>query len=387
LNNWMGLHKNYKSQLTAFLEAWGLMSYQPLMHKEKTTLPKDMPLNITNTKALQNKVIVKSIETANILSSCINFSKYLGDQPGNHMTPTILANEVTKAAKNTKLKVSTWDKARIKKEKMGGLLAVTQGSSQDPRFIIMEYKGAAKSKKPVVFVGKGLTFDAGGISIKPSAGMQDMKYDMCGGANVIGAMLAIAKLNLKVNVVGLVPSSENLVSRDAIKPGDIITARSGKTVEVLNTDAEGRLILMDALNYACELNPKAIYDVATLTGAILVALGNIYTGVFSNDKKVVQKIQSAAKLAGEKVWHMPLDNFHRQDMKGQFADLANISSSRGAGSSTAAAFLSYFVDKNIPWAHFDIAGTAWNSANRVKYSPAKAATGCMVRTFVELAQK
>lgn len=387
LDNFMALNKNYKNQLTAFIEAWGLMSYHPLMHKEKKDQFKDIYLNITNTKAAQNKILVKAIDTANILSSSINFAKYLGDQPGNHMTPTILANEVIKAAKNTKLKVSTWDKVRIKKEKMGGLLAVTQGSSQEPRFIIMEYKGAAKSKKPVVLVGKGLTFDAGGISIKPSAGMQDMKYDMCGGANVIGAMLAIAKLNLKINVIGLVPSSENLVSRDAIKPGDIITSRAGKTVEVLNTDAEGRLILMDALDYACTLDPKAIYDVATLTGAILVALGNIYTGFFSNDKKVVQNIQTAAKLAGEKVWHMPLDNFHCQDMKGQFADLSNISSSRGAGSSTAAAFLSQFVDKKIPWAHFDIAGTAWNSGGRVKYSPAKAATGCMVRTFVELAQK
>ncbi|MBE8221622.1 MAG: leucyl aminopeptidase [Bdellovibrionales bacterium] len=387
LNNFITLNKNYKNQLTAFIEAWGLMSYSPLMHKEKQDQFKNIYLNITNTKATQNKVLIKAISTANILSSSINFSKYLGDQPGNHMTPSILANEVVKAAKNTKLKVSIWDKPRIKKEKMGGLLAVSQGSSQDPRFIIMQYNGAAKSKKPSVFVGKGLTFDAGGISIKPSAGMQDMKYDMCGGANVIGAMLAIAKLNLKVNVIGLVPSSENLISRDAIKPGDIITSRSGKTVEVLNTDAEGRLILMDALDYACTLNPKAIYDVATLTGAVLVALGNIYTGIFSNDKKVVNNIQASAKIAGEKVWHLPLDNFHKQDMKGQFADLANISSSRGAGSSTAAAFLSNFVDKKIPWAHFDIAGTAWNSGNRVKYSPAKAATGCMVRTFVELAQK
>lgn len=385
-DNFMSLQKNYKDQLTAFIEAWGLMSYHPLMHKEKKDQFKDIHLNITNTKSSHNKIISKSMDTANILSSSINFAKYLGDQPGNHMTPTILANDVIKAAKNTKLKVSVWDKSRIKKEEMGGLLAVAQGSSQDPRFIIMEHKGAAKSKKPVIFVGKGLTFDAGGLSIKSAAGMPDMKYDMCGGANVIGAMLAIAKLNLKINVVGLVPSSENLINGEAVKPGDIITSRAGKTVEILNTDAEGRLILMDALNYACELKPKVIYDVATLTGAIVVALGNIYTGIFSRDKKVVQNIQTAANLAGEKVWHMPLDDFHCQDIKGQFADLANIPSSRGAGSSTAAAFLSQFVDKNIPWAHFDIAGTAY-SGSRVQYSPAKAATGCMVRTFVELAQK
>lgn len=385
IENFITLSTNYKEQLTAFVEAWGLVSYTPQIHKEQKC--KNIYLNITGTKAVQNKMITKCVDRANILSHSINFAKHLGDQPGNHMTPNILGKEVIKAAKNTKLKVSVWDKVRIQKEKMGGLLAVAQGSSQDPCFIVMEHKGAASSNKPVVLVGKGLTFDAGGISIKPSAGMQDMKYDMCGGANVIGAMLAISQLKLKVNVIGLVPSSENLINGDAIKPGDIITARSGKTVEVLNTDAEGRLILMDALDYACQLKPKAIYDAATLTGAILVALGNIYTGIFSKDKKVIQKIQTAAALAGEKVWPLPLDDFHTKDMQGQFADLSNLSGSRGAGSSTAAAFLSQFVEKDIPWAHFDIAGTAWNSGNRVKYSPAKSATGCMVRTFVELVQK
>lgn len=386
-NNFSTLNKNYKDLLTAFLEAWSLVSYRPTLHKNKSDVEKNILLNITYFTSTQNNIISKCMDTANILSSSINFAKYLGDQPGNHMTPSILANSVVKAAKNTPLKVTIWDKAKIKKEKMNGILAVSQGSAQEPRFIVMQYFGTAKSKKPVVFVGKGLTFDAGGISVKPSAGMQDMKYDMCGGANVIGAMLAIAKLKLKVNVIGLVPSSENLLGQSAIKPGDIITARSGKTVEVLNTDAEGRLILMDALDYACTLKPKVIYDAATLTGAILMALGNIYTGIFSREKKTIANIQSAAKIAGEKVWPLPLDSFHRQDMKGQFADLANISSNRGAGSSTAAAFLSYFVDKTIPWAHFDIAGTAWNSGNRVKYSPTKAATGCMVRTFVELAKK
>ncbi len=202
-----------------------------------------------------------------------NFSRRLGDMPGNFMTPSILADSTVEAAKGTGLKVTVWDKARIKKEKMGGLLGVFNGSVQEPRFIIMEYKGAAAAKKPVVFVGKGLTFDCGGISIKPSAGMEEMKFDMCGGANVIGTLLAIAKLKLKINAVGLVASTENLVGPAATKPGDVHTARNGKTFEVNNTDAEGRLILADALSYATELEPQTIVDAATLTGAMVVALG------------------------------------------------------------------------------------------------------------------
>ena len=210
---------------------------------------------------------------------------------------------------------------------------------------------------------------------------------MCGGANVIGTLLAVAKLGLKVNVVGYVPSTENMLGGLATKPGDILTFRNGKTAEVLNTDAEGRLILADGLSYASEQKPAAIVDAATLTGAMVVALGNTYTGFFTTDEKVRGKVEEAGKESGENVWAMPIHKDHHSDMKGQFADLSNISSFRGAGSSTAAAFLSNFVGEGIPYVHFDIAGTAWNCGNRLSYVPPKGATGCMIRTFVELAKK
>lgn len=328
----------------------------------------------------------KALARAEVLVECQNFTRWLGDNPGNYMTPTLLADATVKAAKGTGLKVTVWDKARIKKERMGGLLAVAQGSSEEPRFIVMEYNGAGKGQKPVCFVGKGLTFDTGGISIKPSAAMEEMKYDMCGGAAVIGTMLALAKLKAKVNVIGLVPSTENMPGPAALKPGDVYYARNGKSVEVFNTDAEGRLILSDALVYGSEQDPQAMFDTATLTGAILIALGNTHTGVFTRDDKLMKRIQDASDRAGELVWRMPLCDFHTDDMKGTHADLCNISGGRLAGSATAAAFLEEFVKPGLPWAHFDIAGTAWNVNSRFPYHPRKSASGIILRTFVELAE-
>ncbi len=329
----------------------------------------------------------KSIENAKIISEAVNIARALGDTPGNLMTPEILAKRVQEEARNTeKLKVTMWDKARIKKERMGGLYGVSLGSDVEPRFITMEYKGASPSKKPVCFVGKGLTFDSGGISLKPPPKMDEMKYDMCGGANVIGAMLAISRLQLKVNAVAYIPASENMPGPMANKPGDILTARNGKTVEVFNTDAEGRLILMDALSYASEKKPAVIVDAATLTGAIIVSLGNSYTGVFTRNSALLEKIKKAAEKTGENIWPMPICDNYVKDIRGIHADLANISSTTGAGSGTAAAFLEQFVDEDIPWAHFDIAGTAWNMNNRCNYHPKKGATGCLVRTFVEFAK-
>ena len=335
----------------------------------------------------RNRVLCqKALKVGQILGEATNFTKKLANYPGNLMTPTILANQVKKQTLNTKIKTTIWDKKRIAKEKMGGLLGVALGSAQEPRFIIMEYKGSSASKKPVVLVGKGLTFDSGGISLKPANAMDEMKFDMCGSTAVIGAMLAIEKLGLKVNVTGLIPSSENMPGQNANKPGDILTARNGKTMEVLNTDAEGRLILADALSYASELKPQVIFDVATLTGAILVALGNLFTGFFTKNKSLAKKIQVAGEETGERLWQLPLTKEHTADIQSPLADVANISSSRGAGSSTAAAFLEHFVDKDIPWAHFDIAGTAWSVGNRLEYCSQKLASGVMVRTFVELAR-
>lgn len=371
--------------MKAAVEGLSLASYVFDELKSKKSEAKEITFHIVSKHG--DKAVKAAFNEAIILGQCVNFSRRLGDMPGNKMTPAILADETVKAAKGiANLKVTVWDKARIKKERMGGLLGVSNGSAQEPRFIIMEYKGAAASKKPLVFVGKGLTFDCGGISIKPSAGMEEMKYDMCGGANTIGTLLAIAKLKLKINAIGLVPSTENLVGPDATKPGDVHTARNGKTFEINNTDAEGRLILSDALCYATEQEPAAIIDVATLTGAIVVALGNTHTGYFTRNKDMKAKIEKAAEASGEWVWNMPLCDFHVKDMKGTFADLSNMSSGKGAGSATAAAFLEQFVGEGIPWAHFDIAGTAWAVGNRLNYCGPKHASGAMVRTFVEIAK-
>ena len=372
--------------LQAFAEGLGLAGYEfDELKSNKKENKKEIHLQLI-TKESKNLKSKKALMDAEILVECVNFSRRLGDMPGNLMTPSDLAEEVQRFAKGTKAKCTIWDEARIKKEKMGGLWGVAQGSAQPPRFIIVEYKGASAKEKPAVFVGKGLTFDTGGISIKPSAAMEEMKYDMCGGANVLGAVLAMAKLKLKVNAIALVPATENMPGSRATKPGDIHTARNGKTFEVNNTDAEGRLILSDALCYGSELKPKWMVDAATLTGAMVVALGNTHTGFFTRNNALAKKIEKAAEVSGEWVWRMPLVDHHVSDMKGTFADLSNISSSKGAGSATAAAFLEQFVDKDIPWAHFDIAGTAWAVGNRLPYCSKKGASGCMIRTFVELAK-
>ncbi len=378
--------KDLVQYMRAFVEGLQLAAYNfdELKSGEKK---KSEPIQFhLISKAAKEKSVQAAFNEGNILAACTNFTRRLGDLPGNLMTPTILADEAIAAAKGTALKVTAWDKKRIEKEKMGGLLGVAQGSAQEPRFIVMEYKGAAASKKPIAFVGKGLTFDSGGISLKPGAKMEEMKFDKMGGAAVIGAMLAISQLKLKVNVIAFVPATENMPGSRATKPGDVQTARNGKTFEINNTDAEGRLILSDALCYASEQKPQIIIDAATLTGAMVVALGNIHTGFFTRHSALKTKIEKAAGVSGELVWEMPLVDQHVKDIKGTYADLSNISYSGGAGSSTAAAYLEQFVDSEIPWAHFDIAGTGWACGNRLNYCTAKGATGVMVRTFVELAK-
>ncbi len=386
LDSLMRFGKDKAVLLGAFTEGLRLSAYEFVEYKSKKDEKPPRPGKIGLLISGLNKSLETSFKEAEILAKRTNHARWLGDHSGNMLTPTLLADFVKDQAKGLPLKVTIWDKARIKKEKFGGLLGVSLGSSEEPRFIIMEYNGAPKGKKPVYFVGKGLTFDSGGISIKPSQSMDEMKHDMCGGAAVVGLMLALAELKAKVNVVGLVPATENMPGGSAIKPGDILVHRNGKTTEVLNTDAEGRLVLADALAYANESKPAAIFDCATLTGAIVVALGNIHTGFFVRDDKLAKRITDASEHTGEWLWRMPLVDFHADDMKGTHADLNNISSNKGAGSSTAAAFLEQFVDKDIPFAHFDVAGTAWNISNRVPYAPKKGASGVMVRTFVELAK-
>ncbi len=380
----LGLRDKAES-LQCFVEGLIMSSYKFDTFKKKPE-KEEKEICVDLVVKNNNASIKKALEEGQIMAEGVNFTRWLGDCPGNFMNPTQLAEEAKKAAKGTKMKVTAWDKAKIAKEKMDSLIGVSNGSDQEPRFIIMEYKGAAASKKPICFVGKGLTFDAGGISIKPSAGMEEMKYDMCGGSAVIGAMATIARLKLKVNVIAYVPASENMPGPSANKPGDIRSARNGKSIEINNTDAEGRLILADALSYASEQKPAWIVDTATLTGAMMIALGNTHTGFFTRDSKMNDKVQKAAKKAGEEVWPMPLCNHHSEDMKGHYADLTNLAPSRNAGSATAAAFLENFVDKEIPWAHFDIAGTAWHVGSRLAYAPAKGASGVMVRTFVQMAR-
>ncbi len=377
--------KDKLNSLQSLSEGLVLSSYVFDELKEKPE--KTVSFHIQIYSSSKTKSLEKTFESGSIIGQFVNFSRRLGDMPGNRMTPTILSNEVTKAAKDiSKLKITVWNKARIKKEKMNSFLSVSLGSAQEPKMIVMEYNGAAASKRPIAFVGKGLTFDCGGISIKPSPRMSEMKFDMCGGANVIGAVLAIASLKLKVNIRAYIPASENMPGAAANKPGDIVRARNGKTIEINNTDAEGRLILADALVYACEQKPQMVVDAATLTGAMVVALGNTHTGFFTHDDKLAKRINTAAQHSKEPVWRMPLVKHHLNDVKGHYADLSNISSFGGAGSSTAAAFLSQFVDEKIPWAHFDIAGTGWDIGNRSNYNSKKGASGSMIRTFIELAK-
>jgi len=363
--------------------------YDELKQKPKN---KGVVKNIFLINAPPSKTLSKALEEGKIVAESANFARKLADTPANLMTPTILAQETQKKFRNIKnTKVTVWNKDRIKKEKMGGILGVSLGSPQEPRVIIIQYNGASlsntKKNRPICFVGKGLTFDSGGVSIKPAKNMDEMKFDMCGSIAVIGSILAMAQLKLKVNVMGIVGASENMTGGGANKPGDVLKARNGKTMEVLNTDAEGRLVLADMLSYACEQKPEFIVDAATLTGAVGVALSNIYAGLFTRNNQLEEQIKKAALSAGEKVWSLPLNDFHVEDIKSKVADVANISSFPGGGSSTAAAFLEHFVDKSIPWAHLDIASIAYNVSNRLPYCRPKSSSGAMIRTFVELAKQ
>ncbi len=294
-------------------------------------------------------------------------AKDLGNLPGNVCTPTYLAGAAQKLAREWKLGVEVLERRDMEKLGMGSLLSVAKGSRQPPKFIVLDYRGGAKKAKPVVLVGKGITFDSGGISIKPAAEMDEMKFDMCGAASVLGTFRAIAELAPRLNVVGLVPATENMPGGAASKPGDIVTSMSGQTVEILNTDAEGRLILCDALTYAERYAPAAVVDIATLTGACVVALGHVATGLFANRDELAGELVAAGRNAWDRVWHMPLWDDYQEQIKSPFADFANIGG-RPAGSVTAACFLSRFAGK-FPWAHLDIAGTAWTSGKN------KGATG------------
>ncbi|MCH7532389.1 MAG: leucyl aminopeptidase [Gemmatimonadetes bacterium] len=298
-----------------------------------------------------------SVALGATIGAAENLARTLQSRPGNVATPSHIAAEAQRIGEDAGLEVTVFDEARIREEGMHAILAVSRGSEEEARFIIMEHKGGAEGEAPLVLVGKGLSFDAGGISLKPPGGMEDMKFDMSGGAAVIGAMQAIALLGLKVNVVGIVPSSENLPSGTALKPGDVIDTLAGKTVEVIDTDAEGRLILADALTYGARLNPAAMVDCATLTGAVVIALGNHAAAVLGNDEGVVDELIAAGSESGERCWPLPLWKEYRKQLDSETADLKNVGG-RPGGSITAACFLSEFVG-DAAWAHLDIAGTAY----------------------------
>jgi leucyl aminopeptidase len=302
------------------------------------------------------------------LANGMELAKRLGNLPGNVCTPAYLGEQAKKLGKECKLEVEVHDRKGIEKLGMGSFLSVTNGSAQPPRLIVMKYLGAPKSKAPTVLVGKGITFDTGGISLKPGASMDEMKFDMCGAASVFGTLRAAAEMKLRVNLVGVVVACENMPSGTASKPGDIFTSMSGQTIEVLNTDAEGRLILCDALTFAERFKPAAVIDIATLTGACVVALGDVNTGLFASDDALAADLLQAGRDAVDPAWRMPVDDEYQDQLKSNFADVANIGTPGKAGAVVAACFLARFT-KAYRWAHLDIAGTAWKSG------AAKGATG------------
>jgi leucyl aminopeptidase len=348
----------------------------------KSKKPDGRPLRrvaMATTSKRDAAIMERGVRAGNAIAAGVSLARDLGNLPPNVCTPTYLAEAASKMAREWKIGVEVLEQKDMEKLGMGALLSVAKGSRQPPKFIVLQYAGAAKKDKPVVLVGKGVTFDTGGISIKPSAEMDEMKFDMCGAASVLGAMRTVAELGLKLNVIGLVPATENMPGGNATKPGDIVTSLSGQTVEILNTDAEGRLILCDALTYAERFEPQAVVDIATLTGACVIALGHVCSGMFANKDDLARELVAAATESWDRVWQMPLWDDYQEQLKSNFADFANIGG-RAGGAITAACFLARFTRK-YDWAHLDIAGTAWKSGKE------KGATGRPVPLLVAFLAK
>jgi len=369
----------------AVVEAAMLSLYEFTQYKKEDEKKKTYLKEICLLSEKENlSAIKKGGEAGEKIAGAVILARDLANEPANVVTPATLALEAVKMAKQNGIKHKILEIKDMKRLGMGALLGVAKGSDEPAKFIILEYNNIFKIqdtryKVPtIVLVGKGITFDSGGISIKPSQSMDEMKYDMAGGATVIGAMQAAAQLKLPINLIGLIPSTENLPSGTAQRPGDIVRAMNGKTIEVLNTDAEGRMILADALVYAKKYNPDAVIDFATLTGAIVVAIGEHASGLFSNNENLAKNLKKAGEDTGERVWPMPMYDEYFEQIKGDLADIRNIGGKEG-GPSTAAKFLEQFV--SFPWAHLDIAGTAWTTKSK-PYRP-KGATGVGVRLIME----
>jgi leucyl aminopeptidase len=328
--------------------------------------------------------LLKAMEEARVIGESQNFTRELVNEPSNRMTPSVLADHARKMSQQVGLKCEVYGADKIKELKMGAFWGVAQGSDEPPALIVMRYEPAGAPDKPVLgLVGKGVTFDTGGISIKPADGMEKMKYDMAGGATMIGAMRAIALLKPKVKVIGIVCATENMPSGKAQKPGDIQTAMSGKTIEIINTDAEGRLVLADGLCYARQLGCTHLIDAATLTGAVVVALGYANAGIFANDDAMYEQFGKALNRAGEKMWRLPLDDEYKEQIRSNIADIMN-TGGRWGGAITAAMFLKEFAE-DTPWIHLDIAGTAWMEDSKPWI--AKGPSGIALRSLVEFAKE
>ncbi|PIE41332.1 MAG: leucyl aminopeptidase [Gammaproteobacteria bacterium] len=351
---------------TAAAQCYTFNHYKSKSNKKPVKLSK-IALLITDKG---NKKITQSgAKIANAVAKGMDYTRDLGNLPGNVCHPSYLAKEAQKLAKaSPKLSVKIIDEKEMKSLGMGALLSVSAGSKQPAKLIIMEYKGGKQNERPHVIVGKGITFDSGGISLKPGAGMDQMKFDMCGAASVFGTMKTIVKLEPAANIIGVVTAAENMPGGKATRPGDIVKTMSGQTVEILNTDAEGRLVLCDALTYVEKYKPASVIDEATLTGAVLVALGTHGSAVIGNNDEVIENIKASAEFTGDKTWQLPMWDEHHKQLESPYADLANIGG-RNAGTITAACFLSKFTHK-YPWAHLDIAGIAWYTGG-----PMKGATG------------
>ena len=322
------------------------------------------------------------IERGRVIGEAVNFARDMANEPGAYLTPTIMAERAREVANEFNLSIDVLDEERMQQEGMGSLLSVARGSDEPAKLIILKYtpSNAIEQNELLAFVGKGITFDSGGISLKPGENMELMKYDMTGGATVIGAMRAIAQLKPPIPVLGVVPASENLPSGKATKPGDVVRAMTGKTIEIINTDAEGRLILADAIAYAKKLGATRIIDMATLTGAVSIALGDVNAAVLGTDQELIDEIIAAGSEAGEKFWQLPLDKEYSKQIKSDIADIKNVGG-RKAGTITAAAFLKEFAD-GVSWAHLDIAGTAWG--DDAKPYRSKGPTGIAVRTLIRI---
>src|SRR5256714_252751 len=324
-----------------------------------------------------NAQLEQALEEAVATADGTDLARTLGNLPSNICTPSYLAEQAKKLARDFKLGLDVLERRDMEKLGMGAFLAVTKASLEPPKLIVLRYAGAAKSKKPLVLVGKGITFDTGGISLKPAGEMDEMKFDMSGAGSVLGALRALAGMRAPVNVIGIVPTCENMPGGAATRPGDIVTTLSGQTVEILNTDAEGRLILCDALSYAERYNPDVVIDIATLTGACVVALGHVVSGLFANDQRLADAVRAAADDAWDRVWQLPLLEDYQEQLRSNFADFANIGG-RPGGAITAASFLARFTCKQR-WAHLDVAGTAWKSGRE------KGSTGRPVPLLVRFA--